>query len=53
MLTGEVLYLVLVVGMFSLFSGTLAYQTWQQSRPTPQSTEQSADKHEPHGAVPR
>jgi hypothetical protein len=52
MLTGEVLYLALVVGVFVLFSVTLAYQTWQQSRPTPQPAQQSSNKHEPHGAVP-
>lgn len=32
MTTGNVLFLLMVVGMFASFSAVLAYQSWQQAR---------------------
>jgi hypothetical protein len=36
MTTGSVLYLLMSVGVFVLFSAVLAYQSWQQSRVAPE-----------------
>jgi hypothetical protein len=35
MTLGNILYLALAIGTFGLFSATLAYQTWRQSRVAP------------------
>lgn len=32
MTTGNVLYLLMSIGMFAVFAVVLAYQSWQQSR---------------------
>ena len=56
MTTGNVLYLMMVIGVFMLFSAMLAYQSWQQSRPDPApvraQTPEPAPAAEPHGSVP-
>jgi hypothetical protein len=56
MTTGNVLYLVMVIGVFVLFSAVLGYQSWLQSRPEPATvrarTPEPAHAPEPHGSVP-
>lgn len=32
MTTGSVLYLLMSIGMFAVFSAVLAYESWQQAR---------------------
>ena len=60
MSTGSVLYLVMVLATFGVFSAVLAYQSWQQSRqgpemlPVPGDNPHRAeqDRTEPHDAIP-
>jgi hypothetical protein len=35
MSTGNVLYLLMCIAMFTALSGTLAYQSWREGRPGP------------------
>jgi len=36
MTTGNLLYLLMSIGMFAAFSAVLAYESWQQSRLRPE-----------------
>lgn len=36
MTTGNVLYLLMSIGMFAVFAAILAYYSWQQSRQGPE-----------------
>jgi hypothetical protein len=49
MTTGNVLYLLMVVGMFMLFCAVLAYESWQQSRQAPETVHAPAP--DPHHGV--
>ena len=53
MTIGNVLYLLMSIGMFAVFSVVLAYQSWQQSRVGPEVVPASgpAPKAEPHHAI--
>jgi hypothetical protein len=46
MTTGNLLYLLMVIGVFLLFSVVLAYQSWQQSRLGPD-TVSKINRHPP------
>ena len=49
MTTGNVLYLAMAIGTFVLLSAVLAYQSWQQSRVTPDAM--LASGNERHSAI--
>jgi len=51
MTTGDMLYLAMVIGMFSLFAGVLAYETWQQSRPRTRMTAAREDHGDMHDSI--
>lgn len=39
MTTGNILYLAMVIAVFGMFGGVLAYQSWQQTRRGPEMLE--------------
>jgi hypothetical protein len=51
MTTGNVLYLVMCIGAFAVFSAALAYESWQQSRLGPEAVPVPADHRDMHSAV--
>jgi len=51
MSTGSMLYLVMVLAVFGVFSAVLAYQSWQQSRQGPEMLPAHQDQTEPHHAI--
>ena len=51
MTTGNVLYLLMVIGMFVSFSAVLAYQSWQQSRLGREAMPAPAKSEHPHDAI--
>jgi hypothetical protein len=51
MTTGNVLYLVMSVGMFVLLGAVLAYQSWQGSRQTSKTVAQPAAEPKPQHGV--
>ncbi len=51
MSTGSLLYLVMVLAVFGLFSAVLAYQSWQQSRQGPDMLPAQHEHEETHHAI--
>jgi hypothetical protein len=51
MTTGNVLYLLMVIGMFISFSAVLGYQCWQHSRLGRETVPAPRKNQHPHGAV--
>jgi hypothetical protein len=51
MTTGNVLYLVMCIGTFAVFSAALAYQSWQQSRLGREAVPVPAGHRDTHSAV--
>jgi len=48
MTTGSLLYLLMTIVAFGLFSVVLAYQSWQQSRRGPETLSGPAEKQDSH-----
>ncbi len=52
MTTSNVLYRLLAIGMFGVFSGTLAYQSWRQARREAETVSAPVERGEPDNTVP-
>jgi hypothetical protein len=48
MMTGGLLYLVMTIVVFVLFSVVLGYQSWRQSRGGPEMVSEPAEKQDAH-----
>ena len=49
MTTGNILYLLMCLGMFSTFAVTLAYVSWQQSQEGPEMITSGVATEQPQG----